>query len=100
MVPTSLVLPIGPIGRSDQSTTVQVITSRLLDARKTLVIALSILAGVAVEVFPTIAAAAPKRLALVIGSSLVLSTLTAGAQPPFSDRNKEDSPPDIGRNRA
>ena len=58
---------------------VQVINSRLLDARRTLVIALSILAGVAVEVFPTIAAAAPKGLAPVIGSSLVLSTLTAMA---------------------
>ena len=55
----------------------QVINSRLLDARRTLVIALSILAGVAIEVFPTIAAAAPKGLAPVIGSSLVLSTLTA-----------------------
>jgi NCS2 family nucleobase:cation symporter-2 len=55
----------------------QVINSRLLDARRTLVIALSILAGVAIEVFPTIAAAAPKGLAPVISSSLVLSTLTA-----------------------
>jgi xanthine permease XanP len=55
----------------------QVINSRLLDARRTLVIALSILAGVAVEVFPTIAAVAPKGLAPIMGSSLVLSTLTA-----------------------
>jgi xanthine permease XanP len=56
---------------------VQVIASRLLDARRTLVIALSIVAGVAVEVFPGIAAAAPKWLAPVIGSSLVFSTLIA-----------------------
>ena len=41
----------------------QVMTSRMLDARRTLVIGLSIIAGVAVEVFPTLAATAPKALA-------------------------------------
>ncbi len=55
----------------------QVMTSRMLDARRTLVIALSIVAGVAVEVFPALAASAPKFAAPIIGSSLVFSTLIA-----------------------
>jgi xanthine permease XanP len=56
---------------------IQVINSRLLDARRTLVLGLSLIAGLAVEVFPSIAAAAPKPLAPLVGSSLVLSTLLA-----------------------
>lgn len=56
---------------------VQVISSRLLDARRTLVIALSIVAGIAVEVFPTIATAAPTAVAPLIGSPLVFSTAIA-----------------------
>jgi NCS2 family nucleobase:cation symporter-2 len=55
----------------------QVMTSRLLDARRTIVIGLSVLAGTAVEVFPVITAAAPKALAAIIGSALVFSTLIA-----------------------
>jgi len=55
----------------------QVMTSRLLDARRTLVIGLSIVAGMAVEAFPAIAASVPKMAAPVIGSSLVFSTLIA-----------------------
>jgi NCS2 family nucleobase:cation symporter-2 len=55
----------------------QVISSRLLDARRTLVLGLSLIAGLAVEVFPSIAAMAPKSLAPLVGSSLVLSTLLA-----------------------
>ena len=55
----------------------QVMLSRLIDARRTLVIGLSITAGVAVEVFPSIAASVPKMLTPVIGSSLVFSTLLA-----------------------
>lgn len=55
----------------------QVMTSRLLDARRTLVLALSIVAGVAVEVFPTLAASAPKFAAPILGSSLVTATLLA-----------------------
>jgi NCS2 family nucleobase:cation symporter-2 len=55
----------------------QVMSSRLLDARRTLVIGLSIVAGTAVEVFPAIAASAPKAFAPVIGSSLVFSTVIA-----------------------
>ena len=55
----------------------QVITSRMLDGRRTLVIGLSIIAGTAVEVFPVIAASAPKALFPVMGSSLVVATLIA-----------------------
>ena len=55
----------------------QVMSSRMLDARRTLVIGLSIVAGAAVEVFPALAASAPKALAPVLGSSLVFSTVIA-----------------------
>jgi xanthine permease XanP len=55
----------------------QVMASRMLDARRTLVIGLAIIAGVAVEVFPIIAATAPKAANPLIGSSLVFSTLIA-----------------------
>ena len=55
----------------------QVMSSRMLDARRTLVIGLSIIAGVTVEVFPTLAAAAPKAASSLVGSSLVFSALIA-----------------------
>jgi NCS2 family nucleobase:cation symporter-2 len=55
----------------------QVMTSRLLDARRTLIIGLSIIAGGAVEVFPQLAASAPKAVAPLVGSSLAFSTLIA-----------------------
>src|SRR6185369_8074863 len=55
----------------------QVISSRLLDARRTLVLGLSLVAGLAVEVFPSVSAMAPKPLAPLVGSPLVLSTLLA-----------------------
>jgi NCS2 family nucleobase:cation symporter-2 len=55
----------------------QIMSSRLLDARRTLIISLSIIAGMAVEVFPSIAASAPPPLSYFVGSSLVLSTVTA-----------------------
>jgi xanthine permease XanP len=55
----------------------QVMTSRLLDARRTIVIGLSMLAGAAIEVFPVIATEAPAALAPVIGSALVFSTVIA-----------------------
>jgi xanthine permease XanP len=55
----------------------QVMTSRLLDARRTLVISLAIVAGGAVEVFPQLAASAPKPLVSLVGSSLAFSTLIA-----------------------
>ena len=56
---------------------IQVINSRLMDARRTLTIGIAIIGGAAVEVFPSIAAAAPKAIAPLIGSSLVFSTVTA-----------------------
>jgi xanthine permease XanP len=55
----------------------QVMTSRLLDSRRTIVIGLSIIAGVAIEVFPVIGSGAPKSLAPLVGSALVFSTLIA-----------------------
>jgi NCS2 family nucleobase:cation symporter-2 len=55
----------------------QVMSSRMLDARRTLVIGLSIVAGTAVEVFPVISATAPRTFAPMIGSSLVFSTAIA-----------------------
>ncbi len=55
----------------------QVMTSRLLDARRTLVIGLSILAGAAVEVFAQLAASAPQPLVSLFSSSIALSTSIA-----------------------
>jgi len=55
----------------------QIMSSRLLDARRTLIISLSIVAGMAVEVFPSIAISAPPPLGYFVGSSLVLSTVIA-----------------------
>lgn len=54
---------------------VQVMTSRLLDTRRTLVLGFAIVAGGAVEIFPLAVAAAPRQLAPVLGSSLVSATL-------------------------
>jgi NCS2 family nucleobase:cation symporter-2 len=54
---------------------VQVMTSRLLDSRKTLVIGLALIAGSAVEIFPVIAAHAGASWRPMIGSSLVFATL-------------------------
>lgn len=55
----------------------QIITSRMLDTRKTLVIGLAMVAGLAVEVFPAIVAAAPRAVAPLMSSSLVFGTLVA-----------------------
>jgi xanthine permease XanP len=55
----------------------QILTSRLLDARRTLLIGLSLIAGVAIEAFPGIAAGVPAPLVPIIGSSLVFSTVIA-----------------------
>jgi xanthine permease XanP len=55
----------------------EIMTSRLLDARRTLVLGLAIVAGCAVEVFPAIAAAAPSQLSPIVGSSLVFATVVA-----------------------
>jgi NCS2 family nucleobase:cation symporter-2 len=55
---------------------IQIMSSRLLDARRSLTIALAIVAGIAVDIFPAIAQATPLTAPLV-GSSLVLATVTA-----------------------
>lgn len=55
----------------------QIMMSRLLDARRTLIIALSTIAGMAIEAFPWISSWAPAPLASLVGSSLVLATVTA-----------------------
>ena len=55
----------------------QAITSRMLDARRTLVIGLALSAGFAAEIFPDLADRLPVVLKPIVGSSLVLGTLTA-----------------------
>ena len=55
---------------------IQIMSSRLLDARRSLTIALAIVAGSAVDIFPAIAQATPLAGPLV-GSSLVLATVIA-----------------------
>ena len=55
----------------------QVMMSRLLDARRTLVLGLSIIAGIAVEIFPGISASMPHPLTAIAGSSLVFATVIA-----------------------
>jgi NCS2 family nucleobase:cation symporter-2 len=55
----------------------QVLTSRLFDVRRTLVIGSALIVGVAIEAFPGVAAAAPPSIAPIIGSSMVSATLAA-----------------------
>jgi NCS2 family nucleobase:cation symporter-2 len=53
----------------------QIMTSRLLDARRTLMIALTVVGATAIEVFPNISTHAPRALASFVGSSLVFATV-------------------------
>jgi len=55
----------------------EIVTSRLLDARRTLVIGLSFMAGLAVDLFPGYFATLPSRLQPLVSSSLVFSMLSA-----------------------
>ncbi|MGE5523220.1 MAG: uracil-xanthine permease family protein [Rhodospirillaceae bacterium] len=55
----------------------QIITSRMLDTRRTLVIGLAVVAGLAVEVFPSVFHGTPRFLEPLVGSSLVFGTLVA-----------------------
>ena len=55
----------------------QVMTSRMLDARRTLVIGLALVAGMTVEAFPAALGAAPGWARSLVGSSLVFATLVA-----------------------
>jgi xanthine permease XanP len=54
-----------------------VISSRLLDVRRSLVIGLSMIAGSSVDIFPALVASAPKSIAPLVGSSLVFGTIIA-----------------------
>src|SRR5262249_58898202 len=55
----------------------QTITSRMLDARRTIVIGLAIAAGIASEILPGFASNIPAALEPVVSSSIVLGTITA-----------------------
>jgi len=55
----------------------QVMMSRMLDARRTFVLGLGILGGLAMEVFPQSVNLMPREIAAVAGSSLVASTAIA-----------------------
>ena len=55
----------------------QVVTSRLLDSRRTLVIGMGLLAGAALEAVPAISADATGATRAILGSSLVFGTLVA-----------------------
>ena len=56
---------------------VQIITSRVLDARRTLVIGMGMMAFLAVSVFPAVFAGVPHWAQPLAGSPLVLATLVA-----------------------
>ena len=55
----------------------QTISSRMLDARRTIVIGLGIASGVAAEIIPSFASDIPNTLQPIVGSSIVLGTITA-----------------------
>ena len=56
---------------------IQVMTSRLLDARKTLLIGMALIAGLAVDAQPQILRLLPEQWQPVLGTSLVLGTVIA-----------------------
>jgi NCS2 family nucleobase:cation symporter-2 len=56
---------------------IQIITSRILDARRTLVIGMGMMAFLAVSVFPSAFAGVPHWAQPLVGSPLVLATLVA-----------------------
>jgi xanthine permease XanP len=55
----------------------QTITSRMLDARRTIVIGLSIASGIAAEIIPSFATDIPPAIEPIVSSSIVLGTLAA-----------------------
>jgi xanthine permease XanP len=55
----------------------QIVTSRMLDIRRTLVIGLAFMIGLAVDLYPAFFATIPAELRPFTGSSLVLGTITA-----------------------
>jgi xanthine permease XanP len=56
---------------------IQTIASRMLDARRTLVIGLATSAGITAEIAPDMISNMPAEIAPVVSSSLVLGTITA-----------------------
>ncbi len=56
---------------------VQIVTSRLIDARRTLVIGMGLLAGLSVELAPAMIEALPPAVRSMIGTPLVFGTLAA-----------------------
>jgi NCS2 family nucleobase:cation symporter-2 len=55
----------------------QTITSRMLDARRTIVIGLAIASGIAAEIIPNWATHIPSALEPIVSSSIVLGTISA-----------------------
>ncbi len=55
----------------------QIMTSRMLDVRRTVVIGLAVLGGMAVEVFPATFRSAPEAIAPLVNNSLVLGAMLA-----------------------
>ena len=79
-----LVMPAPVIGAATLFTSaiifingLQIITSRLLDARRTFVIGLAFMAAMAIELYPSFFGALPAPTQVFLGSSLVLGTVTA-----------------------
>ncbi len=74
-------MPAGVIGATFVFTScaivkggIETIASRMLDARRTLVVGLALLSGMAVEAFPSVFQAMPHDIAPLVGSPLVLGT--------------------------
>ncbi len=58
---------------------IETIASRVLDARRTLVVGLALMTGIAVGAFPAIAHTAPRSIEPLVGSPLVLGTFVGFA---------------------
>jgi xanthine permease XanP len=56
---------------------VEILGSRMLDARRTLVIGLAVVVGLAVDLFPNVVAALPKDLQPMLGTPLMLGAILA-----------------------
>jgi len=79
-----LIMPAPVIGAATLFTSaiilingLQIITSRLLDARRTFVIGLAFMAAMSIELYPAFFAGLPAATQVFFGSSLVLGTMTA-----------------------
>jgi NCS2 family nucleobase:cation symporter-2 len=55
----------------------EIMTARLLDARRTFVVGLAVMAAIAVDLYPAFFAQLPAGMLAVFGSSVVVGTLTA-----------------------